>query len=147
MNREMVIKRIFKVIKEKGLTSKEICKELGITDQTLLYWKTGRSYPIRYNLENLANLLDVSPKYFELGDDWDSKWGIYESTFAGRLKKVMVNRNIYETGLSNLTGISITSIYCYLNNGRIPRKEKLDKLAEGLNTTPEYLLVGVIKYD
>lgn len=54
----------------------------------------------------------------------------------------MKERGVSASELASITGISNPSISQYLAGKNVPRKQKLEKLAEALGTTPEALLYG-----
>ncbi len=62
--------------------------------------------------------------------------------FSENLKKIMQVRGVSASELAIITGISNPSISQYLAGKNIPRKEKLEKLAEALDVVPELLLYG-----
>lgn len=63
-----------------------------------------------------------------------------------RIKKLMRYQDITQAELAEKTGITATSISRYLNNARTLNVESIIKIAEVLNTTPDYLL-GVDKQE
>lgn len=62
--------------------------------------------------------------------------------FSEHLKKIMQARGVTASGLANITGISNASLSQYLAGKNVPRKEKLEILADALLVAPEVLLYG-----
>ncbi len=55
--------RFAELLKEKGITSYRISKEISISQSTLSDWKKGKSTPKADKLQLIANYLDVSLDY------------------------------------------------------------------------------------
>lgn len=62
--------------------------------------------------------------------------------FSEHLKKIMQARGFTASELANITGISNASLSQYLAGKNVPRKEKLEILADALLVAPEVLLYG-----
>ena len=58
-----------KILKERGLSSYQVSKATGISQQTLSYWKSGRSIPKTDKLKRIADFLGVSLEYLTTGYD------------------------------------------------------------------------------
>lgn len=63
-----------------------------------------------------------------------------KDSFSDRLTNTMSIKNISQTELAKLTGITQSSISDYINNRYKPKQDKIDLLAKALNTTPAYLM-------
>lgn len=51
-----------KILKEKGMTSTELCKKVGITNANLSILKTGKARAVRFStLESICNILNCQP--------------------------------------------------------------------------------------
>lgn len=62
------------------------------------------------------------------------------NSFSNRLKSAMDERNINQTDLSGLTGISKASISQYLSGKNEPSKKNVAKITEALKVTEAWLL-------
>ena len=69
-----------KILKEKGLSSYQVSKATGISQQTLSYWKSGRSVPKPDKLKKIAEFLGVSLEYLTTGYD-DSEINSFDLRF------------------------------------------------------------------
>ncbi len=56
----MTMRKLKQLITDKGLKQYWIAMQLGIAESTLSWWVTGRSEPTPEQLQNLANLLNVT---------------------------------------------------------------------------------------
>ncbi|RDY30130.1 helix-turn-helix domain-containing protein [Lachnotalea glycerini] len=61
-------------------------------------------------------------------------------TFGEKVKKARILKNLSQTELAAITGISERSLYTYEQLNTIPRKNNLKKLAEALNVSIFYLI-------
>lgn len=57
-------KKYEELLKETGKTSYQVSKDTGIGENTLSYWKTGRSKPKVEKLMVLSNYFGVPIEYF-----------------------------------------------------------------------------------
>lgn len=62
------------------------------------------------------------------------------ATFGDRLYKILKDKKISRTELSERTGLSRQAIYKYINNISIPRVDTIQLLSETLNVNEAYLL-------
>jgi transcriptional regulator with XRE-family HTH domain len=60
--------------------------------------------------------------------------------FSEKLKSLRLAKNLSQTELAELTGISERTVYSYEQLGKYPRAGNLIKLADALGVTPNYLL-------
>ncbi|MCL1881612.1 MAG: helix-turn-helix domain-containing protein [Oscillospiraceae bacterium] len=60
-------------------------------------------------------------------------------TMPEKLEILIRRKGISKTDLASLAGITYRALANYLSGGRNPRKSILEKLAELLDTTPEFL--------
>ena len=60
-------------------------------------------------------------------------------TFGEKLKRMRLEKNLSQSELGAMIGISERTIYSYEQLGKIPRSGNLKKIADALGTTPEYL--------
>lgn len=57
-----------------------------------------------------------------------------------RLKKLLVDNNISQKELSDMSGIAQHVISRYVSGERVPHVRNLVRLAQALNTTTDYLV-------
>jgi len=65
---------------------------------------------------------------------------IRDFTFAQRLEKLMVDRDLYPSDIQRITGIKRQRIYEYLQGVNQPSAYNLKRIAEGLNVSSDWLL-------
>lgn len=63
-----------------------------------------------------------------------------KDSFSDRLINTMSIKDISQTELARLTGITQSSISDYINNRYKPKQDKIDLLAKALGVTPAYLM-------
>ncbi len=61
-------------------------------------------------------------------------------TFGEKVKEARILKNLSQTELAAITGISERSLYTYEQLNTIPRKSNLKKLADALNVSISYLI-------
>ena len=61
-------------------------------------------------------------------------------TFAQRLEKLMVERDLYPSDIQRITGIRRQRIYEYLQGVTQPSAYNLKRIAEGLGVSADWLL-------
>ncbi|SCP98612.1 Helix-turn-helix [Anaerobium acetethylicum] len=61
-------------------------------------------------------------------------------TFGEKVKEARILKNLSQTELAAITGISERSLYTYEQLDTIPRKNNLKKLADALNVSVSYLV-------
>ena len=61
-------------------------------------------------------------------------------TFGEKVKEARILKNLSQTELAAITGISERSLYTYEQLNTIPRQSNLKKLAEALNVSISYLI-------
>lgn len=63
-----------------------------------------------------------------------------KATFVDRLNEVLKQKEISQSELSRLTGISQSTLNGWINGQYIPRQDKVDVLAKALRVSPAYLM-------
>lgn len=63
-------------------------------------------------------------------------------TFATRLRDSMVARDVKQHEVAVVAGVSDSAVNQWLNMGRVPAPFRVKKVANFLETTPEFLLYG-----
>ena len=61
-------------------------------------------------------------------------------TFAQRLEKILIERNIYPAQLARMTGLNRSAIYSYIDGTAQPRAYAIVKIAQALDVSADYLL-------
>lgn len=151
-----LINRIDTVLKEKSLTRKELCENLGILQGTMATWKTKNIFPPVQTLSKIADELEVSLDWLIAGYPG---FGVDKETF-GEYSREAVRERIYKSliGKDELPSeeelakihaenkISFPISYQALKNwakGRISLDMYFfQQMAYKLNTNLQYLLTG-----
>lgn len=63
-----------------------------------------------------------------------------DNVFTGRLNQVLLEQNITQRQLSEMSHITEASVSRYVNGSRIPKTHELIKIADALNVSIDYLL-------
>lgn len=63
-----------------------------------------------------------------------------KKSFPDRFREVIANKDITQTELSKITGITQSSISDWLNGKYLPKQDKIDILAKALDVSPAYLM-------
>lgn len=64
-----VLERTLEILKRKGMTEYQLCKEIGIKQSTFSTWKTEDRVPNTMRVARIANALGVSVDYLVTGKD------------------------------------------------------------------------------
>lgn len=65
--------------------------------------------------------------------------------FADRLKVIMLKQDIHQADIARVLGVSRSAVNWWTNAAAYPSLENVQRLADLLRTTPEFLLFGVEK--
>ena len=68
-----VLERTLEILKRKGMTEYQLCKEIGIKQSTFSTWKTEDRVPNTMRVARIANALGVSVDYLVTGKDESGK--------------------------------------------------------------------------
>lgn len=68
-----VLERTLEILKLKGMTEYQLCKEIGIKQSTFSTWKTEDRVPNTMRVASIANALGVSVDYLVTGKDESGK--------------------------------------------------------------------------
>lgn len=63
--------------------------------------------------------------------------------FPGRLKELITKQGISQKKVAEMSGLTQAALTRYLHGTRIPSSRAVVKLCTALNTTPDYLLLGI----
>ncbi len=69
MTDDPVVQRIVEILGERGITEKELIQRLGMSRGTFTAWKYGRVKSYQAHLNEIADILDVSPNMLLRGTD------------------------------------------------------------------------------
>ena len=64
-----VLQRTLELLEQKGMTSYQLCKKIGINQNTFSTWKTKDRIPPADRLSDIANALGVSVDYLITGEN------------------------------------------------------------------------------
>lgn len=135
-----------KVLRLKdGYTQKELAKQIGLGQSSYSRYGSGIEHilPKTIHLENLANTLNVPVSYL-IGETEElpisDNNAFKPTTFAERLSSLRKERGYSQVNLAQSLGISRQAYNKYERGIGKPSKETLEKLAEFLNVSVEYLL-------
>lgn len=137
-------KRIKELRLEAGYTQKELAKKLDMTGAGYSKYGTGSetTFPRTERLQRLAEVFNVSVSYL-LGET-DERPIVKENksvTLQERLKHLRTQAGYSQVELAKILNLSSRQTYNnYETGANKPSKESLDKLAEVLGVSVEYLL-------
>lgn len=80
--------RLKGVLKEKGVKQKELAAHLHTTEKAVSDWVKGRKAPHYYNLDYIADYLDVNIKYLTGRTDSSTNWGKYEVEHPEQIEQI-----------------------------------------------------------
>ena len=80
INESPIVKRLFDLIRERGVTPKKVTEDTGISSTSFTDWKKGKGNPSVYALTRLASYFEVSLDYLINGQEYAGK--TRESTVA-----------------------------------------------------------------
>lgn len=113
--------RVFECLREKNMFQTKLADETGITRQTISNFLHGK-HSLRLNAAvSIVTALDVSTDYlFNLTNEPKRKTNTSVDIFPQKLKQVMIKRNMKEKELALQTGISVSTIYQYIDGRMLP---------------------------
>ncbi len=83
-NKNVTVSRIFRLIKESGLTAKDFAKSCSLSPGNITDWKTGRSKPSVEALRNIAKGYNVQLEWLT----GDSKYRTKQEEFKSKEEEV-----------------------------------------------------------
>lgn len=138
-------KRFHDLITEKGISHKQLSEILKINLHDIIRWDSGKNdyLPSIKKLMIFADYFQCSVDYLLGLTDIDSYFPspVKEPKIAGNLRKIVYERNLTFTSLSEKTGIKNTTLFYNWNSGKsLPQIENLIKVATALDCSIDYLL-------
>ena len=91
INESPIVKRLFDLIQERGVTPKKVTEDTGISSTSFTDWKKGKGNPSVYALTRLASYFEVSLDYLINGQEYAGK--TRESTVA-KILEVIVGKRV-----------------------------------------------------
>lgn len=70
----IISERIFKVLKEKGMSQNAFAKAVGLTGSTVSDWKTKKTNPSSEKLMTICQVLEVTPEQLLTGKGIDENY-------------------------------------------------------------------------
>ena len=137
--------RLQELIEESGKTHKELSEILKINLHDIIRWDSGKNdyLPSIKKLMIFADYFQCSVDYLLGLTDLDSyiPSSVKEPKIAGNLRKIVYERNLTFTSLSEKTGIKNTTLFYNWNSGKsLPQIENLIKVASALDCSVDFLL-------
>lgn len=119
--------RIKELRLERGMTLKELGKALGVRDNTLSQYETGKRNPQYGFLEEVAEYFDVSVEY--LTKDTDRRnYPVKNRDDIEKILRKLDNNELHLTNLSHLTAIRL-SLWILNNHNLFVNGGELNSLA------------------
>ena len=69
LTKDPIIHRIIRILGERGISEKELVERLGMSRGTFTTWKYGRIKSYMSHINEIAEILDVSPNLLLRGED------------------------------------------------------------------------------
>lgn len=80
----IISERIFKILKEKGMSQNAFAKAVGLTGSTVSDWKTKKTNPSSEKIMTICQVLEITPEQLLTGkgidEDYDEKATIKTET-------------------------------------------------------------------
>ncbi len=126
-----------KLLREScGILQKELANQLGLSQQTISFYESGRKEPCYETLKNIASYFNVTTDFL-LGiekDDEETK------KFACRLKELRNKKEMTQQELATKLNLGRTAIANYETGRTSPDIKTLRKMAIIFETSTDYLL-------
>lgn len=122
--------RLKELRKQQGLTQMEASYAIGLHDNTLCQYETGKRNPKPEIWQKLADFYGVSVPYLQ---------GYEQPTPHNRLKELRQERGLSQDELAKCLGITRQSISYYENGDRNPSKKIWKSLADFFNVSVPYI--------
>ena len=150
------VERITHLIKEKGITDKKFLEDLGLGKNKLGEWRSGVTESYKKFLPQIADYFEVSTDYLLCQtDDPTPPWKKYalpdaeNSTskidgLGNRIKLKLRQMEMTQRDLAQKLNVPILTLIDYIAERKKPNANTLDKLAQILSTSTEYLTTGSV---
>lgn len=132
----------------KGLTQTELGDKFGVTKTAVSNWEKNFREPNIETIDKLSKIFNVSVGYLINGNQ-SKELSQDQLTLGARIKNLRKQNKLSQEALANLIGVNVQNVYRY-EKGIITDLpiSRIDKLAQALNTTTEYLINGnIYKHD
>lgn len=135
--------RLKEAIKRKGLSQKEVSLKVGITENSMSSYITGKVLPQVDVLLKLCTVLNISADWL-IGLNSAPKGEIaFDGSIAQRISDRIAYLDITQADVARLTGLSKNAISLYVMGKRTPTQGNLQSLANALQVSASWLLTGV----
>lgn len=74
----IISERIFKILKDKGMSQNEFAKQVGLAGSTISDWKTKRTNPSADKIMDICTVLEVTPEQLLTGKGIDEDYVEYK---------------------------------------------------------------------
>lgn len=134
--------------KEKGLTQKQLAKELQLSQKQISKYENNESQPPIDQLQKLTEILEVSADWLltdtiEFTETITRIEAIDPNSLGGRIRKARQEKNLIQRELSEKIDIKLSKLNQIERNiGRKPEIELIEKIAQVLDTSTDWLLYG-----
>lgn len=128
---------------EKGLSQKDLADYLGLSEQKVSDWKTGRIKSYQKYIEEILIFLNISMDDLINSDglkETEETIGNIKNGFCERFKTLLAERNITKYRFSKDTGLPTSTIQEWTENGKLPSVPKLIKISQYLGVSTDSLL-------
>ena len=137
--------RLKNSIRNSMLSQKAICEKVGIAEDTMSNYLSGRSYPRFDVLAKLCVLLNISSDWL-LGIGTNSQEVNHNDggiSIADRISAQIKELGLSQADVARMTGLSKNAISLYVMGKRTPTQGNLQALADALQVSVPWLLTGV----
>lgn len=129
-----------KLRKRKGITQKEFCKKLDISESTYSQWKNGTAQPSIGEVERIASCLGKEIRYFVVSHESFKKGNRTIPSFRKRLFEFMTVNGLTEQEVADLIGFSRGAVAHWKTGYSVPDVETAQYVAEQLGLKNYYLV-------
>jgi transcriptional regulator with XRE-family HTH domain len=137
----MFAKRLVSLRKAAKLTQQQLADQLGITRGTLSMYEIGKREPDFATTQKIADFFDVSIDWLIGNDDINTGSKQTIESFVFRVNQQREKLGISIPDFAKLIGLQPSTIEKWDNSlAKLPGQQTLDKCAEVLGVTRDYLL-------
>ncbi len=129
----------------KDLTLAQVAKGIGTYPSSVSDWENNKKHPRPKMRRKMAAFFEVEESYFfPNSQPGDGNSGTASSTVAENIRALRKRYVLSMTDVAKMTDIPLLTISGWENQGREPRKEALEKVANCFNVTVDDLFTGYI---
>ena len=121
--------RIKELRQSKGLSQSELAQKVGISNQAISHYETGKRHAKIETWQKLADYFDVSVPYLQGFDEHK----------PNRLKELRDKKKVSQGDLAKVTGLTRQAISNYENNERNPNDKVWQQLADYFEVSVSYI--------